>query len=149
MPNFRPVSMEEANYEFERNANADGGSPALEQLTLADFIERGELDRHLRRLRLIYRERRAALVAALRRHLPAARISGVAAGLYALALLPAGTDEDAVVSAAAAEGLGVDGLAPHRIAHNRTEAGLVIGFASLAPSAIEHAVARLRGAYMP
>ncbi|HMI70534.1 MAG TPA: PLP-dependent aminotransferase family protein, partial [Solirubrobacteraceae bacterium] len=29
----------------------DGGSPVLDQLTLAAFIERGELDRHLRRMR--------------------------------------------------------------------------------------------------
>jgi hypothetical protein len=27
-PNFKPVFMEEANYEFEHNANTDGGSPA-------------------------------------------------------------------------------------------------------------------------
>jgi Protein of unknown function (DUF4038)/Putative collagen-binding domain of a collagenase len=27
-PNFRPVFMEEANYEFEHNSNTDGGSPA-------------------------------------------------------------------------------------------------------------------------
>ena len=39
---------------------ADGGTPALEQLALADFIARGELDRHLRRMRLRYRRRRDA-----------------------------------------------------------------------------------------
>ena len=44
---------------------ADGGSPALDQLALASFIERGELDRHLRRMRLRYRRRRDRLVAAL------------------------------------------------------------------------------------
>jgi hypothetical protein len=27
-PNFKPVFMEEANYEFEHNSNTDGGSPA-------------------------------------------------------------------------------------------------------------------------
>ena len=34
---------------------ADMGSAAFDQLALADFIERGELDRHLRRMRPIYR----------------------------------------------------------------------------------------------
>ena len=40
----------------------DAGSapPALEQLALADFLARGELDRHLRRMRMRYRERRRA-----------------------------------------------------------------------------------------
>ncbi len=49
---------------------ADRGSPALEQLALADFVARGEFDRHLRRMRPIYRRRRDALLAALERHLP-------------------------------------------------------------------------------
>ena len=49
---------------------ADRGSPALEQVALADFVTRGEFDRHLRRMRPVYRRRRDALLAALARHLP-------------------------------------------------------------------------------
>jgi GntR family transcriptional regulator/MocR family aminotransferase len=49
---------------------ADRGSPALEQLALADLITRGEFDRHLRRMRPVYRRRRDALLAALNRRLP-------------------------------------------------------------------------------
>ena len=44
---------------------ADSGSPQLDQLALARFIERGELDRHLRRMRGSFRRRRDALIAAL------------------------------------------------------------------------------------
>ncbi len=44
---------------------ADRGSPALEQLAFADFLARGEFDRHLRRMRPVYRRRRDALLAAL------------------------------------------------------------------------------------
>ena len=46
---------------------ADGGSPVLDQLALADFIARGELERHLRRMRLRYRGAPEALVEALAR----------------------------------------------------------------------------------
>ena len=46
---------------------ADRGSPILDQLTFADFLSRGEFDRHLRRMRPVYRSRRDALLAALRR----------------------------------------------------------------------------------
>ena len=53
-------------------ALADGGAPAVEQLALADFIARGELERHLRRMRLRYRARREALVDALGRVAPGA-----------------------------------------------------------------------------
>src|SRR5437762_13233428 len=78
----------------------DLGSPGLEQLALARFIESGQLDRHLRRARLIYRGRRDALVQALAKAVPAARVRGVAAGLHAVVGLPAGVEEDAVVAAA-------------------------------------------------
>src|SRR4051794_22005955 len=60
---------------------ADRGSPVLDQLTFADFLSRGEFDRHLRRMRPIYRRRRDALLAALRRHLPELTPVGIAAGL--------------------------------------------------------------------
>src|SRR6185295_13449381 len=42
----------------EAKIAADRGSPALEQLALADLIARGEFDRHLRRMRPVYRRRR-------------------------------------------------------------------------------------------
>jgi GntR family transcriptional regulator / MocR family aminotransferase len=117
----------------------DGGSPALEQLTLADFIARGELDRHLRRMRLRYRERRAALMQALERRLPAARVTGIAAGLFVAVLLPAGIDEDMALSAAAARGVGGDGLAWHRSAR-AGPAGIVLGYANLPEPAIAQGV---------
>jgi hypothetical protein len=45
-----------------RGVIADRGSPALEQLALADLITRGEFDRHLRWMRPVYRRRRDALL---------------------------------------------------------------------------------------
>ena len=95
---------------------ADRGSPVVDQLALADFLERGEFDRHLRRMRPLYRRRRDALLTALRKHTPALEPAGIAAGLHLVAYLPDGGDEQAVVDAAAARGLTVHGLAPYRIA---------------------------------
>ena len=54
----------------EQKALDDLASPALEQLALADLLDRGEVDRHLRRNRARYRSRRDALVAALGLHAP-------------------------------------------------------------------------------
>src|SRR5258707_14473964 len=54
----------------EAKIAADRGSPALEQLALADLIGRGEFDRHLRRMRPVYPRRRDALLAAPSRPLP-------------------------------------------------------------------------------
>jgi GntR family transcriptional regulator/MocR family aminotransferase len=65
----------------------DRGSEATGQLALHDFIARGELDRHLRRTRQRYARRREALLEAVARHLPQARLSDGTAGLYELAEL--------------------------------------------------------------
>src|SRR5262249_58574106 len=67
---------------------ADAGSPALEQLVLADLLGPGEGDRHLRPMRPLYRRRRDALLGAMARHLPEGRPTGASARLPVLALLP-------------------------------------------------------------
>jgi GntR family transcriptional regulator/MocR family aminotransferase len=86
-----------------------GGMPAaLEQLALADLIERGELDRHLRRQRRRYRRQRDALLAALRARLPEVQVDGAAAGLFVVLRLAAGMDEAAVVRHARAVGLALE-----------------------------------------
>jgi GntR family transcriptional regulator/MocR family aminotransferase len=104
---------------------------------LADFISRGELDRHLRRMRVRYAGRRAALVSAL----SGIPVSGVAGGLFALVRLPPGTDEEAVLTAAAARGIGVEGLAGHRLGEGPP--GLILGYACLSEPALKRGVAML------
>ena len=121
----------------------DMGSPTLDQLALADFLERGELDRHLRRMRPRYRARRAALEAALERHMPGTRLHGVTAGLYAIAQLPEGADEDALVEAAWRRGVGVHPLGPMRFDPAAGPPGLVLGFASQAEGALARGIEQL------
>jgi DNA-binding transcriptional MocR family regulator len=54
----------------------------IDQLALANFVRRGEFDRHLRRMRTVYRRRRDALVRALETQPPLTPVSGMAAGLH-------------------------------------------------------------------
>jgi GntR family transcriptional regulator/MocR family aminotransferase len=121
--------------------HADHGSPTLDQLTFADFLERGALDRHLRKARPLYRRRRDALIGALRTQLPSLRVEGVAAGLHLMVTLPPHTDEDALADAAAAHSLRVYGAGPHR--SRPGPPALLLGYASLSESDIEAGVARL------
>jgi GntR family transcriptional regulator/MocR family aminotransferase len=125
--------------------NYDRGTPSLEQLAFADFLARGEFDRHLRRMRPIYRSRRDALLGALARHLPAARPTGASAGLHVLAWLPDGADEAAIVDRAAALDVAVDGLSPMRVAGDGPPA-LILGYARLTEREIEEGVERLASA---
>ncbi len=117
----------------------DRGSEAIGQLALQDFIARGELDRHLRRMRQRYQGRREALLEAVARHLPMARGGTGAAGLFELVELPEDVDEAALISAAAARGVGLEGLALHRFVPGGRP-GLVLGFAGMPEPAIEHGV---------
>ncbi len=81
---------------------SDRGSASIEQLAFADFLERGQFDHHLRRMRPIYRQRRDALLAGLRDHMPLVRPVGASAGLHVAAWLPAGVEEAEIVERAAA-----------------------------------------------
>jgi GntR family transcriptional regulator/MocR family aminotransferase len=126
----------------EAKIAADRGSPALEQLALADFITRGEFDRHLRRMRPVYRRRRDALLAALARHLPWLEPVGVSAGLHLVTWLPPDLDEAAVVAAARRVGVSLDAVGPYRIT-NPGPGGLIFGYATVNEQAIAEGVARL------
>jgi GntR family transcriptional regulator / MocR family aminotransferase len=121
----------------EAKTLADRGSPVFEQLAFADFLDRGEFDRHLRRMRPLYRRRRDALLDVLRERIPELEPAGIAAGLHLVAYLPDDLDEAAVVDAAAQRGVAVHGLAPYRISCPGRP-GLIFGYASLG----EHAITR-------
>ncbi len=74
----------------------DRGSSVFDQLTFADFVARGEFDRHLRRMRPRYRRLRDALVGRLAERLPDFVPTGVSAGLHVLIWLPPDLTEAAV-----------------------------------------------------
>ncbi|MFK8908395.1 PLP-dependent aminotransferase family protein [Streptomyces sp. YS-3] len=103
----------------------------LDQLTLADLIESGAYDRHVRRMRQRYRSRRDQLLAALDEHAPHITAAGIAAGLHAVLRLPVGT-EGAALKAAARQGIALDGLAGYRHpdAVMPAQDGLVVGYAT-------------------
>jgi GntR family transcriptional regulator / MocR family aminotransferase len=118
----------------------DRGSPSLEQLSFADFLTRGEFDRHLRRMRPIYRARRDTLLRALREHLPEVRPVGASAGLHVVAWLPDGVDEAALIERAAAVGVALTGVTPaHRIPRNGP-GGLIFGYGMPSEAEIEEGI---------
>jgi GntR family transcriptional regulator/MocR family aminotransferase len=113
--------------------------PRLEQLAFTDFLLRGELDRHLRRMRLRYRRRRDLLVRELGRRLPELEVRGLAAGLYVEAVLPEGTDEARVIEEARARGVGIAGMQEH-CAQVVREPAILIGYAAMPEPSLRRAV---------
>jgi GntR family transcriptional regulator/MocR family aminotransferase len=127
-------------------ARADVQASSLEQLTLAEFITSGAYDRHVRRARLNYRRRRDRLIAALARHAPDVRLTGIAAGLHAVVELPRGASENHVVARAAARGVAVEGLGDYALGRHARGPALVIGYATPPDHAYTTALARLTAA---
>jgi GntR family transcriptional regulator/MocR family aminotransferase len=122
---------------------ADRHAGVIDQLTLAELITSGGYDRHVRRARLAYRRRREQLAAALAQHVPAARVTGVAAGLHAVVELPPGASEQEVIAIAAARGLALSGLSEYAAGGSQRPPALVVGFATPPAHSYTTAVARL------
>ncbi len=120
--------------------------PRLEQAVLADFMQEGHYERHLRRVRALCKERLAALVEAARRHCGGAlRIRPARTGLHVVADL-AGAEADRVFAEAAARGVEVMPLSAYYASAPRRSNTLVLGFGGVRPDAIDDGMARLAAA---
>jgi GntR family transcriptional regulator/MocR family aminotransferase len=123
---------------------ADQGSPTIDQLAFADFLSRGELDRHLRRMRPMYRARRDMLLSAIDRELPDFRPVGASAGLHILAWLPPGVEEVALVEAARTDGIRLAGLTTRGF-ERPGPGGIIFGYGSVDEGSIDRGVGRIAG----
>ena len=125
---------------------ADRGTARIEQLALADFLARGELDRHLRRMRIRYRRRRDALIQALSDELPEARVRGIAAGLHVTVELLAGDDEQAIQLEARARRIEIETMDEFTTANAASQPALVLGYAQMPEPTIRAGVRELADA---
>ena len=122
---------------------ADRGTARIEQHAFADFLTRGELDRHLRRMRARYRSRRDALVDALTETLPEAAVRGVAAGLHVTVQLPDGVNEQAIREEAHDRRVELETMADYRPDTRGRPPVLLLGYAQMPESAIRAGVHEL------
>jgi GntR family transcriptional regulator/MocR family aminotransferase len=128
----------------EEKALDDMGCEVLVQLVLAELFEDMTLDRHLRRMRRLYQERRNALVDGLRHAVPDAEVRGVAAGLQALVVLPRDVEEMGLIAAARERAVALAGLSEFRADTARAHrAALVVGYANTPAETIARAVTEI------
>jgi GntR family transcriptional regulator/MocR family aminotransferase len=116
---------------------ADCGTARIEQQAFANFLARGELDRHLRRMRARYRRRRDLLVEALADALPEATVRGIAAGLHATVELPDGYDEQAILQQARRRRIDLTTMGDFWVQPGCGPPTLLLGYAQVS----EHAIA--------
>jgi len=103
------------------------GPPLLEQNVTAAFMAGGHFARHVKRMRGLYRRRRAALAQALSGHFPVELAAG---GMHLLIRLPDGVDDSDVARRALSAGLAPTALSALSIAHHPDQ-GLLLGFTNV------------------
>ena len=94
-------------------------------------------------MRTEYATRRDVLIQTLAQHAPAVRLTGLAAGFHAVAHLPAGTAEHAVIRAARSRSVGLYGMSTYRADHHPDPPQLVLGFGNTSQQAIRTGIAVL------
>jgi GntR family transcriptional regulator/MocR family aminotransferase len=105
--------------------------PVVDQLVLADFMNEGYFDRHVRRMRSVHQQRLEALTAAAERHCGGAlRLRPTHTGLHAIADLPH-TAAVAVSEQAFARGVEVMPVSEYAFGSHPVANALMIGFAAV------------------
>lgn len=122
---------------------ADRQSPLLEQGVLADFIQEGHLERHIRQMRTHYDQRRQALVQALNFHVgKRATILGDNAGIHLMVRLHTNLSDEEIILRAAQVGVGMVTAQPHYLKANRT-GEFIFGYSELTAQQLQEGIRRL------
>ena len=123
---------------------ADVFSATLYQSVLTDFIREGHFARHIRRMRMLYMERREALVKAIRVELgDMVEVIGAEAGMHLVVLFPPGIDDVAVSRKAAQRGISATPLSACYL-NPPARGGLILGYGGINAHQIHDGMCKLR-----
>jgi GntR family transcriptional regulator / MocR family aminotransferase len=118
--------------------------PYLYQQVIKDFISEGHFARHIRKTRLLYSERRKALVESIQQEFGSAlEVHGTQAGMHLTVTLPEGLSDQEISERAARKGLWLPPLSPSYLGESPRQ-GFILGFGNTAAKEMPRAVGRLR-----
>ena len=117
----------------------DGSAPAIDQATVAMFIEKGFFSIHIRRMRKLYKERRDAFLYEAKKQLSGfLTFPTIEGGMEAMGRLPSDYDDAAVSKRLGAAGIDCPPLSAYSL--RAQPPGLVFGFTAFSPSQIRSAI---------
>ncbi|MBB6186851.1 PLP-dependent aminotransferase family protein [Rhodanobacter sp. MP7CTX1] len=123
---------------------ADTFSSTLYQVVMTDFIREGHFARHIRRMRVLYMERRATLVEAIANQMgDRLEVIGAEAGMQLVALLPHGVDDEAVARKAAKVGVSARPLSRCYL-NPPARGGLILGYGGANTDEIREGIRKLK-----
>jgi GntR family transcriptional regulator/MocR family aminotransferase len=119
------------------------GLPVLEQKSVAAFMRNGHFARHIRRMRMLYADRRRALATALQATFgERVMVELASGGMHLLARFPGSDDDTQLAKRAEQAGLAATALSSLMMAHDVGQ-GLLLGFTNVATADTDALVARL------
>lgn len=122
---------------------ADRQSPLLEQYVLADFINEGHLERHIRRMKALYDGRRQAIVRSLITYFgDRVTILGENAGMHLMVRLSTNLSDRIIIERAAGVGVGLVSARQYYLESVST-GEFILGYADLNAAEIEIGVQKL------
>ncbi len=118
-------------------------APITDQMVLADFIAEGHFERHVRRMRTLYRDRQAVLIEQIGKRL-GGLIEAVRsdAGMHVIGWLPDGADDFAISQKALAHGLRAGPVSQY-FAQKPERGGLMLGYTGFNERQIRDGVKKL------
>lgn len=120
----------------------------IDQSILNEFIRDGCFERHLNKMRKIYRAKHETLLECLRPFRKQFRISGENAGLHLLLTSKNGLTERELVERATEAGVKVYGLSDNMAERCADTGTVLLGFGKPTPGGIEEGIERLRTAWL-
>ena len=123
----------------------------LEQLTLSKFMSLGHWERHIRRMRTIYKKKHDTLVSSIERHFGSkAVIIGQGAGLHVVAQFPGTTmSETEFISKAGQKGIRLLPFSITSVTDEPTPLRIMLGFGGMTLTDIERSIALLSQVFSP
>lgn len=123
--------------------------PVIEQKVLCSFIENGYFERHLNKMRTVYKKKRDLLVKAIHELNRGIEILGADAGLHLLLQVQNGMTEEQLISSALHSDIKTYGISRYysnkKIINNQPT--LLLGFATMSEPELERAVRLLDKAW--
>jgi GntR family transcriptional regulator / MocR family aminotransferase len=123
---------------------ADIFSSTLYQAVLTDFLGEGHFARHIRRMRMLYMDRRKTLIKAIHSEMKdMLEVVGAEAGMHLVGLLPRGTNDVGVSGRAAQRGISAIPLSTCYLIPP-TRGGLILGYGGANSHQIHDGISKLR-----
>ena len=137
------IPRELSDYFLAIRRAMDLGPPTFYQEVLADFIGEGHFARHIRRMRVLYGERRRVLVDSINKELGSrVTVLGDEAGMHLAVMLSNQSRDTEIAERAARQSLRIWPLSPSYLGEARP--GFILGFGSASVEEIPAAVRKLR-----